>query len=261
MNLRSYLRGGGLGLLTAALVLSFSGTNKTKAMTDDEVKARALELGMTDGNEVLSEAYTVAEAPEVAEKAEEADVPDVTENSAPSEAVLSENMPTEAMPTEIMPSETVSDEEEVSKAADGASEASNSTVTGSDEQNSEETRKTEDQVIEESLEGQQTTSLTSDLTGEDKSKSELLADAAETEAESASPITDSSSGFISVHINSGSTSTAVAKVLENAGAVSSALVFDQYLCANGYDRKLSTGDFRIPAGAGDEEIARILMRR
>ncbi len=235
-------------------------------MTDDEVKARALELGMTDGNEVLSEAYTVAEAPEVAEKAEEADVPDVTENSAPSEAVLSENMPTEAMPTEIMPteimpSETVSDEEEVSKAADGASEASNSTVTGSDEQNSEETRKTEDQVIEESLEGQQTTSLTSDLTGEDKTKSELLADAAETEAESASPITDSSSGFISVHINSGSTSTAVAKVLENAGAVSSALDFDQYLCANGYDRKLSTGDFRIPAGAGDEEIARILMRR
>ncbi len=69
MNLRSYLRGAGLGLLVAALVLSFSGTEKTKAMSDDEVKTRARELGMTDGNEILTEAYSVTAAPEITETA------------------------------------------------------------------------------------------------------------------------------------------------------------------------------------------------
>ncbi len=99
------------------------------------------------------------------------------------------------------------------------------------------------------------------MTGDDKKKSELLADAAETEAENPSTVTDSSSGFISIHISGGSSSTAVAKELERTGAVDSASSFDNYLCSKGYDRKLSSGDFRIPAGASDEDIALILMKK
>ena len=72
MSIRSYLRGAGLGILVAALTLTFGGGNKTKAMTDAEVRERAKELGMTGGNEVLTEAYTMAAAPEIIEASEAA---------------------------------------------------------------------------------------------------------------------------------------------------------------------------------------------
>ena len=221
MSIRSYLRGAGLGILVAALALTFGGGNKTKAMTDAEVRERAKELGMTGGNEVLTEAYTMAEAPEI-----------------------------------IAASEAAASTEAASMASTEAS-AEDANKEGS----SPEEIKSADEIIEDTIKDKQTTELKSDMTGEDKKKSELLADAAETEAESVSPVTDSSSGFVSIHINGGSTSTAVARELENAGAVSSASAFDAFLCANGYDRRLSTGDFRIPSGASDEEIAHILMRR
>ena len=44
MNLRSYLRGIGAGLIVAALVLGF---NKRTKINDEYVKRRAAELGMT----------------------------------------------------------------------------------------------------------------------------------------------------------------------------------------------------------------------
>ena len=239
MNLRSYLRGAGLGILITAIILIFGGGNRTKAMTDAEVMARARELGMSDGNETLTEAYTVATAPEpaaVEKPSEEITVSEPAVAEEPSEEV---NVSRPAAPEE--PSEEVT----ASRPAEPE----------------EAEEKTAEEIIEESIRDKQTTELKSDVTGENKTKSELLADAAETEAESQSAVTETQNGFISVHVNAGSSSTAVANELEKAGAVSSASAFDGFLCANGYDRRLSTGDFRIPAGASDEEIARILMRR
>lgn len=65
----------------------------------------------------------------------------------------------------------------------------------------------------------------------------------------------------SVTISSGDGSYTVAKKLEEAGVVSSAIAYDDFLCANGYDKKLRPGTFEIPADAGDEEIARIVTRQ
>ncbi len=252
-----------MGLLVAALVLSFSGTDKAGAMTDAEVMARARELGMTDGNEVLSEAYTVVDAPEL-------ETEEMIE-TVPSTEAASE-VPAEASTEE--PSESVSEAsaEAVTEAAtetstEASSEASSKTGSEASAEAATEasteasSEAAEEAVTEDTSEvSSEAKNITSELTGEDKTKSELLADAAETEAESISPVTDSASGFISVHISGGS-SYAVAKALENAGAVADAAAFDRYLCTKGYDRRLSTGDFRIPAGAGEEEIALILMRR
>ena len=61
-----------------------------------------------------------------------------------------------------------------------------------------------------------------------------------------------------ITINSGDSSYTVAKKLENAGVVTSASTFDTFLCQNGYDKKLRTGNFSIPADASDEQIARIV---
>lgn len=256
MNLKSYLRGAGIGIIITALILMVSGGHKSHAMTDEEIMARARDLGMTGGNEVLTEAYTMATAPDV--------TPEVTAASETSAEPASETPAEPASEAAAQPpSETVSSEalDAPSETAESgtASEVSGTVSAESADESTESA--SADQIIEGSLEGKQTKSLTSDLTGENKKKSELLADAVETAEESASPVTDSSSGFVSIHVNGGSSSTAVAKALENAGAVSSAGAFDAYLCAKGYDRHLSTGDFRIPAGASDEDIALILMRR
>ncbi|MDE7429776.1 MAG: endolytic transglycosylase MltG, partial [Lachnospiraceae bacterium] len=62
----------------------------------------------------------------------------------------------------------------------------------------------------------------------------------------------------SVTIVSGDGSFTVAKKLAEAGVVNSAAAFDTFLCENGYDKRLRTGTFQIPADAGDEQIARIV---
>lgn len=249
-----------MGLLVAALVLSFSGTDKAGAMTDAEVMARARELGMTDGNEVLSEAYTVVDAPELETEEMIETVPSTEAASeVPTEAETEASLEasTEAVSEASMEEET---EASLEASTEAVSEASTETEASTASKEAASEASPEAAAEAPSEETSETKNITSELTGEDKTKSELLADAAETEAESISPVTDSSSGFISVHISGGS-SYAVAKALENAGAVSDAAAFDRYLCMKGYDRRLSTGDFRIPAGAGEEEIALILMRR
>lgn len=48
--------------------------------------------------------------------------------------------------------------------------------------------------------------------------------------------------------------------LQEAGLVSSASEFDRYLYQNGYDKRIRTGVFEIPAGADAEEIAKIITR-
>ncbi len=272
MNLRSYLRGAGIGILITAVVLSFGGGSRTKAMSDSEIMERAKELGMSDGNETLTEAYTVATAPEIEALTEE---PSETVLQEPPSEVsagevsvsAAEPEPIEEAPGEV--SVSAAEQESIKEASGKESvsgsepvkEASGKESVSEAEAVKEPGEKSAENVIEEGIRDNQTTALKSDLTGEDKTKSELLADAAETEAGDQSTVTETDSGFISIHVNAGSSSTAVARELEKAGAVSSASQFDGFLCANGYDRRLSTGDFRIPRGASDDEIARILMRR
>lgn len=67
-----------------------------------------------------------------------------------------------------------------------------------------------------------------------------------------------SGGMKSITVVNGDSSYTIAKKLETVGAVSSASSYDTYLCEHGYDKKLRTGTFQIPAGATDEQIAKIV---
>lgn len=66
---------------------------------------------------------------------------------------------------------------------------------------------------------------------------------------------------ITVTINSGDGSDTVARRLTELGVIADAGDFDRYLCQNGYDKKLATGNHEINAGAGYQEIAEILIKR
>lgn len=64
-----------------------------------------------------------------------------------------------------------------------------------------------------------------------------------------------------VTIYSGEGSGVVANRLEEMGVIEDAAEFDQYLCQNGYDKRLTTGNHEINAGADKKEIAEALVKR
>lgn len=72
------------------------------------------------------------------------------------------------------------------------------------------------------------------------------------------PVADAD--IVTVVIRSGDSSESVSNRLEEAGLVSSASAYNQYLCGNGYDKRLAAGSHEIPVGATEEEIARALTR-
>ena len=64
-----------------------------------------------------------------------------------------------------------------------------------------------------------------------------------------------------VTIYSGDGSRTVANRLEEMGVIEDAAEVDRYLCQNGYDKRLTTGNHEINAGADEKEIAEALVKR
>ena len=76
------------------------------------------------------------------------------------------------------------------------------------------------------------------------------------------PVTASTiSGYVSFTVYNGEGSYAVAKRLKDAGIISSAAEFDNYLCENGYDRQLKAGVHDIPENGDFKGLADALMQR
>ena len=70
--------------------------------------------------------------------------------------------------------------------------------------------------------------------------------------------TENDTEYITVVVERGSGSDTVARKIEEAGLVANASEFDRYLCNNGYDKRISAGNHKIPINAREEEIAKIL---
>ena len=186
MERKYYLRGLGIGIVVTAIIMGIATSGK-RGMTDEEIIARAKELGMVE-NTVLSE--KTEEEAETEAAVDIANAEDATEKSAI---------------------------EETKKPETSTEQKQNTT---------EETKKPETSTE------QQTT---------DDKKEDITSAVVKT-----------------ITVNSGDGSYTVAKKLAEAGVVTSAENFDTYLCQNGYDKKLRTGNFSIPADASDEQIARIV---
>ncbi len=67
--------------------------------------------------------------------------------------------------------------------------------------------------------------------------------------------------MVRITVQGGDGSQTVAQKLADAGLVADAQAYDKYLCRNGYDKRICTGTHTIPAGAGEEEIAKIITTR
>lgn len=234
MELKYYLRGLGLGIAITAIVLGIL-SSKNKTMTNEEIIARAKQLGMTE-NTVLDEINHKDDGQEV----------DKTDDSGKAEVDKTDddsNVDGNAAQTDDLKSDSGNlpiniDDSNTSQKPDDTDNVANTPAT--------EENEVSDVLGRNSQAGARKTDSGVDAeAGDDKPK----ADNSDTAA-SDKPMV--------ITVGNGDGSYTVSKKLADVGAIVSADDFDTFLCNNGYDKKIRTGTYTIPANASEEQMARII---
>lgn len=257
MKLNYYLRGLGIGIAVTAILMGMTG--KTASMTDEQIKIRARELGMIDsGEQVLAEnsqmsgkddtitSIVLGETPDKGDKEPE----DVLE-------VLTENIDQDDAKADTSSSEKKADSSsaklpEVGTKADESEDGQ----APSDDKKSASVKKDSSSTTEKKDSSSTSVKKDSSSAAEKKDSSSTKEEKLAAATEEAKNRAESQAYTLTVSGGQGSSS--VAKELERAGIIADAEAFDKFLCANGYDRKITVGKKVIPAGASEVEIAGIL---
>ncbi len=222
MKLKYYLRGLGIGIAVTAAVLMLAGGKKT-SLTDEEIIARAKELGMVESvtlSQLSSEKEEIAEA--ISDDISEENSEELSEEESQDASIAETDSEAES-DAEVLPeNESVEDVSEVI---------------------SEETD------IEEASETNTTEGVSEPVSEEEIS---------ETPGSTSGEYIDE---YVIIEVGSGDGSDAVSAKLEQAGLVEDAQMYDDFLCGNGYDRILRTGVHEIPRTADWDTIAEILAGR
>lgn len=232
MKLKFYLRGIGLGIIVA-VALCISAGMKNDQISDEEIIKRAEALGMVPSSETLNE--SVDEAIRDGLETEE-----MTENDASGDAAavkVNEDIPaTEPDETEVNPDE-----------ADNSNFDETPPAAGSDGTATPKVTPTLTKEVTPALTKEVTPALTKEVTPAPTKEPDKDTDDTENDTE-----------YITVVVERGNGSDTVARKIEAAGLVANASEFDRYLCNNGYDKRISAGNHKIPINAREEEIAKIL---
>lgn len=139
------------------------------------------------------------------------------------------------------------DSENVTSEGEDASLVTSEDVETSEENGSENTEGTSDEETSEKTDSEENTSESaSEVTSEVNSETQT------------SEVIDE---YVIVEVGSGDGSDTVSRKLEALGMVEDAKMYDDFLCANGYDKILQTGAHEIPRTADWDTIAEILAGR
>lgn len=217
MKLKYYLRGVGTGIVVTSLLMGVALSGRKEKLSDQEIRQRALEMGMTD------DAMVLADMPD--EKDEE-DLKGPDETVSYNQAEVNDKEEAENLSPEVSGDETDSLETEPESVTADPEEETNHTQGNADGE--------QDDISEDAFEeGNEKDALEDDIPLE----------------------------FVVITINSGDGSMTVANKLLQAGIIEDASAFDNFLCRNGYDKRLKTGRHDIPVNALDEEIAAIVTKK
>lgn len=249
MKLKYYLRGLGIGMVVTALIMGIV-TGEQGALTDAEIKAAALKLGMVE-----SESLKLSDLPQgTAKPGGGSTGGGSTEES---EGSSEESKEPEVSDGESAESSEKSKESESSEeeSAESAEESKEPEV--SDEEDAEASKEESAEASEES----ESAEASEESKEPEASDSESAESAEESkEPESSDGESTEISGTVTFTVRSGSGSRTVCDRLEEAGLITDAAAFDSYLCNNGYSKRIGAGTFEIPTGASEAEIAKILTR-
>lgn len=224
MNLKYYLRGLGIGIVVTALIMSIAAGGKKEILSDEEIKARARALGMTEESTLLEASLADDEASgDEAYKDEDALNTDEELLDSGDEASAEDELPDGPEADETVEAEATPVPEE------GAAEDDSAQV----ETDGQESADTEDALDTE----EEAASNAEEETSEHAAEQEEI---------------------VIIQVKSGEGSYTVCQRLEEAGLIVSASEFDTFLYERGYDKKIHAGTLEIPADADPEQIARIL---
>lgn len=229
MERKYYLRGLGLGIAMTAIIMGVA-LSGNKSMTDEEIIARAKELGMVEENNTV-----------LSDLDEENTEENADDSNIDAQDIVGQQEDAEAQPIVPVNNDTMIPENESGENDEAAEDdASDIGI---------------DATVEN--EGDELEEIT-DVTDNDEA---VLPQQQEREYDK--PKQDAneiitSAAIKTITVNSGDGSYTVARKLADVGVVTSAETFDTFLCQNGYDKRLRTGTFSIPADASDEQIARIV---
>ncbi len=221
MKLRYYLRGLGVGIIVTAIIMNIAFSNKQE-MSDEEIKARAAELGMIEDT-VLAPNQT----------------PTPTAGAA-ADGQGWTNIVTPTQTDDIAVSHAAGQTTEQPAQGEAASGVPTPTA-----------------AITETPMSSPTATPTAKPTAVPTATPTPTAKPTATPTATPTP-TQAVQETVTITINSGEGSGTVSRKAAQAGLVADAADFDRYLCANGYDKKLAVGNHIIPVGASYEEIAKKL---
>ncbi len=217
MKLRYYLRGLGVGIVVASLVLHFSyaGASRTKA---------------ENAQNTQSEDIIIEEALNDEEEERAGETSNIETNTLEKEEAVEQEINTEVASTKEEKNEIAktSAEEQIDEKA-AIEEISEELNTESDEKTIEEN------IIEEAT-VEETTMEESDTQVQDLQIA-------------------NNTSTVEISIVKGDDSGTVARKLYNAGLVDNASEFDYYLMQHGYDKRISVGVVKITPGSTWQEIA------
>lgn len=248
MRLKGYLRGLGAGIFISAVLMGIATSGKD-SMSDEEIKKRAAALGMVEEDEVLlkpSLEETIPKLPDDTDTESKADVKDPsaeedknTENT--------DNDDTEKTGTVKDVNSDTPDKDEKFGEMNEPDEKSGP------EKTDEDIKAKEDRAM-----GGQN-DMASEAKHEDNTDNNAadVSDGDKPDADTKPAKQDDNNSF-TLQIASGTTSYSVAQLLQKGGVIEDAADFDNFLCGHHYDKRINHGVFKIPAGAGYDEIAEII---
>ncbi len=151
-------------------------------------------------------------------------------------------------------------ETDIEEVSEDVSEAlSDESSDTSSEESSEELSETISEVDDKETES----ANTSESISEESNSEEVSEVVSETTSEETSQTVPDEviDEYVIIEVGGGDGSDTVSRKLEAAGMVEDAQMYDDFLCANGYDKILQTGVHEIPRDADWDMIAEILAGR
>lgn len=251
MKLKYQMRGLGLGIIVTALLMGVA-MGKGIPLSDAEIKAKALELGMVESDSIrLTDLANASPAPEGAVSPEEGGENDsggagTSENASGADGTDGLGNPSGTSGSSDNISGVNGADSEENGSGDGTSgSASESGVQTGSGAGSESGASSE----QDTDAGAGSGNAASDTGGEDGGDSSSEGNGNHSEGDA-----------VTVVIEFGVTSSHVSEMLEEAGLVENAAGFDNYLCNNGYSRSITAGTYEIMPGTSEEEIVKIITK-
>lgn len=254
MKFKYYLRGAGIGVIVATLILSIAFLMQDN-ISDEEVIRRAIKLGM-----VMEEntSGTLADLQQSGATAVD------LESGADGENPDSSNASDSNKENEDSSNKADDSNKDLSKPENSSDNKSGDDTEGtaakdSDQDTKNDSNHTNDQKKDQNQD--ETSNNHTDAKPDQTNDTKPADDASGSTENQPEPNADSQSDEVVIVIESGDVSRMVSAKVFEAGLVESADEFNSYLGAHDYDNMLQPGTHIIPKGSNFQQIAQILTSR